>query len=192
MNIKIDAHNTTLKPEVKEFAQKRLERLERYLPNIQDIRMDLREEKTRTASIRSHAQITIRHQRGALLRSEVSIDGDLQAAVQQVIDRMYRQIERFKGKQQPKGRERFSATVDELEQAEPLPIEGQDDEENEDAIIVRRKAVQITTMTDYEAVEQMELLGHTFFIFENAEVGGVNVVYKRKNGGYGLLMPGLD
>lgn len=191
MNISIDAHNMILKPEVEAFAQKRLERLDRYLPNIQDIRMDLREEHTRTSEVRSHAQITIRHQRGALLRAEVSVNADLQAAIQQAVDRMYRQIERFKGKQQMKGRERFSATVDELAQAETLPVTGADEGE-EDAIIVRRKPVLVTTMTDYEAVEQMELLGHTFFIFLNTDVGAMNVVYKRRDGGYGLLMPALD
>ncbi|MCL4250447.1 MAG: sigma 54 modulation/S30EA ribosomal C-terminal domain-containing protein [Anaerolineae bacterium] len=112
------------------------------------------------------------------------------------MDNMYRRIERFKGKRSRKGgtrfSERYAATVEELEMAEEIPeteyvnVPGADVLEPE---IVRRKDIVVTAMTEQEAIEQMELLGHTFFVFYDATTGGVNVLYKRTNGDYGVLVP---
>ena len=64
--------------------------------------------------------------------------------------------------------------------------------EEETASIVRVKRFPITPMPPEEAIEQMELLGHDFFVFYNAEVGQINVLYRRKDGNYGLLQPEVD
>ena len=73
---------------------------------------------------------------------------------------------------------------------EPLPIEASD-EESEERRIVRQKGFSLRPMLPDEALDQMELLGHDFFVFFNAENELVNVVYRRKDGDYGLLMPDL-
>jgi putative sigma-54 modulation protein len=70
-------------------------------------------------------------------------------------------------------------------------LEEDEEDEEEGPTIVRVKNFPMTPMHAEEAVEQMELLGHDFFIFYNAEEGKLNVIYRRKDGNYGLLQPEL-
>lgn len=192
MDIHIQGHNLKVNAALEEYAQKKLERLYRFLPNISDIRLDFSRENTRRGEDLAKAQITVRHMRGAILRAEERVPGDAQAALNLALDNMYRQIQRFKGKRSRKGKERFSATVDELLQAEQIPDVEEFEEVPEFAEISRRKDVLITAMKEEEAIEQMELLGHTFFIFFNDATGSINVVYKRRAGGYGVLNPQVE
>lgn len=169
----------------------KLDRLNRYLPNITAIHVDLTQQLTHRGEDRSVAQITVRHARGAILRAEESTDGDMQVALQQALDNMYRRIERFKGKRSPKGRASFGASSDEVLAAESAPdvdalTNADEDQVNDD--VIRRKTVSLIAMSEDEAIEQMELIGHTFFMFFNAQSGAVNVVYKRHQGGYGVLI----
>ena len=196
MEMTIHSQNLRITEALEEYARKKLEKLDRYLPNISDVRLDLERERTRRGEDRAVAQITVRHRRGAILRAEERVDGveqdDLIAALNLALDKMYRRIERFKGKRSLEGRERFSATVEEMSTAEAVPDTEVTDEDlpaEETAELNRRKEVLITAMTEDEAIEQMELLGHSFFLFFNDGTGSVNVVYKRQNGGYGVLIP---
>ena len=75
----------------------------------------------------------------------------------------------------------------ELAAAEALPLEADDDDELTD--ILRRKEVKLIPMSEEEAIDQMELLAHDFFMFYNAQSGAVNVLYRREGGGFGLLQP---
>jgi putative sigma-54 modulation protein len=84
-------------------------------------------------------------------------------------------------------------SIDEIAPAEPLPfIDEEIIEEEEEHSIVREKRFPLSPMVPDEAIEQMELLGHSFFIFFNVEEEEVNVVYKRRDDDYGLLMPVFD
>lgn len=197
MDIIISGQNMKVTEALETYARKKIDRLERYLPNISDVRLDFVRENSRRGEDLARAQLTVRHRRGAILRAEESVEGDFQAALNLAIDKMYRRIERFKGKQSRKGHERFSATVEELDIAEELPevavipeVEVQPEEEQ--LPVARRKDVAVTTMSEEEAVEQMELLGHTFFMFFNDATSNISVVYKRRAGGYGVLIPNLD
>jgi len=107
------------------------------------------------------------------------------AAIDAVVDKLYRQINRYRGKKQRKWR----GNNDEF-MGEPLPLE--DFEEAEEAEIVRTKQFSLKPMTAEEAIDQLELLGHDFFVFFNAEYGMVNVLYRRHDNNYGLLQPALD
>jgi putative sigma-54 modulation protein len=193
MEIIISGQNMKVTDALEEYAKKKLSRLDRYLPNIADVRVDFVRENSRRGEDLARAQITIRHSRGAILRAEESAQGDYQVALNLALDNMYRRIERFKGKRSRKGRERFGVTLDELNLAEALPeiADGAAPEE-EETQITRRKEVIVTTMTEEEAVEQMELLGHTFFLFFNDATRSVNLIYKRRAGGYGILIPNLE
>jgi putative sigma-54 modulation protein len=102
-----------------------------------------------------------------------------------VLDKMYRQIARYKGKR--KNRWRGAAAT-----MEPLPLEAEEAFDEEISNIVRTKSFRMTPMNPDEAVEQMELLGHDFFVFYNADEGQINVIYRRKDGDYGLLQPELQ
>jgi putative sigma-54 modulation protein len=203
MELKIHSQNVRVTENLEEYARKKIGRLDRFLPNIADIWVELSHENTRSGEMTT-AQITLRHKRGAILRAEEHLRGNdhetLHAAINLAVDKMYRRIQRFKGKRDPKGRERFTATLEEIDLAEELPEEVTETaeatavspyDEYEDAI-VRRKQVAVTHMTELEAVEQMELLGHDFFMFHNKDTNGVNVLYRRKSGGYGVLVPQVE
>ncbi|MFQ3567220.1 MAG: ribosome-associated translation inhibitor RaiA [Aggregatilineales bacterium] len=192
MDVTIHGLNLKVTEGLEAYARKKLDRLDRYLPNITDIRVELSEEHTRRGENLARAQITVRHKRGAILRAEERVNGDIEAALALAVDNMYRRIERFKGKRSRKGRERFTATVEELSIAEALPETSPAAEEpieEPELPVKRRKQVIVTPMTEEEAVEQMELLGHTFFMFLNGATGTINVIYKRRAGDYGILIP---
>lgn len=198
MEVIIQGHDMRVTDTLKTYAHRKLDRLDRYLPNIAEIRMDLSHQRSRRGEDLSIAQITIRHSRGAILRAEERIAGDFETAINSAVDKMYRRIQRFKGRRQRKGRERFSASIEELRIAEAIPdVEEYVEEETAEAPapeveIVRRKQVTLTAMNETEAIEQMELLDHSFFLFFNAATGSVNVLYKRSNGGYGVLVPQIE
>lgn len=202
MDVIIQGHNLRVNDALETFTRRKLDKLDRYLPNIRELQVDLSHERTRRGEDMMIAQITIRHKRGAILRAQEKTPGDINAAITSAVDKLYRQIQRFKGKRSRKGRERFSATIEELNIAEQIPdIEEFVEEIIEEAPaadgatpneIIRRKEIGIVAMTEAEAVEQMELLGHTFFVFFNAETGSISVVYKRSAGGYGVLLPRLE
>jgi putative sigma-54 modulation protein len=126
------------------------------------------------------AQLTV-HSKGVLLRAEER-SADIFTSVDMVIDKMQRQIDRYKSKRRNRYR---SAPVE----VAPPAFE---EEETEDSRIVRTKRFRVTPMDPEEAIEQMELLGHSFFVFYDVEEGRINVVYSRRDGNYGLLQPELD
>jgi putative sigma-54 modulation protein len=188
MEIQVRGDDLKITETLEDYAQKKLARLNRYLPNIQDVRVDFSRQHTRRGENMLSAQITIRHQRGAILRAEESTSGDAEAALNLALEKIHRQIERFKSKRSRKGRTRFSASIEELTAAETAPNVPEEAEEEGEPII-RRKEVYVTAMNEDDAIEQMELLGHTFFIFFNDQTQSLNVVYKRRTTGYGVLMP---
>ena len=196
MDINIQGHDLKVTEGLKNYVERKLERLDRYLPNIVDVRVEIGREHTKRGEDRSVAQITVRHRRGAILRAQETIPGEPEAAVNAAVDKMYSQIQRFKGKRTRKGHGSYAATLEELGIAEEIPevrFDNDLDEETPAEVqIIRRKDVAITAMNEEEAIEQMELLGHTFFIFFNQAVGMINVVYKRSAGGYGVLNPQVE
>lgn len=182
MNLVIHGRNIEVTSRIQSYVERKVDRLDRYMPNIMEVRVDLGEEKSNRMGSRMVAQVTVRHTRGTILRAEERTD-DLYAAVDAVVDKLYRQIERYKGKQKRRGgdsQEDFAAyeTAIEIEEGEL-----------ESGSVLRRKRFSITPMNEEEAIEQMQLLGHDFFVFMNAETGGVNVLYQRKDGNFGLLEP---
>lgn len=196
MDVQIHGRNVKISERVEEFAMRKLERLDRYLPNIHDVRLELTRQNTRRGEDILVAQVTVRHRRGAILRAEERGAGDdLQGVVTNVIDNMYRRIERFKGKRTRKGAERFSerfgATREELETAEETPSAEMPEAASHEmfAEVARHKEIIVTPMSEHDAIEQMELLGHSFFVFFNEDTGGVNVLYRRADGDYGVLVP---
>jgi putative sigma-54 modulation protein len=129
------------------------------------------------------AQITV-HGKGFILRSEERAD-DIHAAFDTALDKVQRQIDRYKGKHyRGRGDGRSAA---EVVSTEEMPV----DETGELLpLIARRKKFIVLPMTEDEAVEQMRLLGHdNFFIFFNAEQNSIQVLYRRRNGTYGLIEP---
>lgn len=187
MELTINGRNLDVTPRLETYVQKKTGKLDRYMPNLVKIHVDLSEENTRSAVERQVAQITIRDDRGTILRAEER-SNDMFAAIDAVVDKLYRQINRYRGKRRRKWR---GAAEEEAALGAPLPLEDEEIEEKEQTI-VRYKRFPVHPMPAEEAIEQMELLGHDFFVFFNPDDEAINVLYKRHDGNYGLLQPELD
>jgi putative sigma-54 modulation protein len=187
MDISISVHNMDLTPRLKEYVERKAGRLDRYMPRLNGVQVELTTQNSRSAVDRQIAQITVRDDRGTILRAEER-DSDVFAAIDAVIDKLYRQIKRYRGKQ-IRNRRNGGEGVALAEMSEEL--EGEE-EEVEDGSIVRRKRFLLRPMLADEAIEQMELLGHDFFVFYNTEEQGINVLYRRREGDYGLIQPVMD
>lgn len=192
MEISIVTHNVDLTSRLRDHVEKKTGRLDRYMPNLTDVRVDLSSQNTRSAVERQVAQITIRDNRGTILRAEER-SSDMFAAVDAVVDKLYRRIKRYRGKKIQGRRSGGNANANDLSNVEPLPfLEEAELTDEDDHSIVRRKSFSLRPMISDEAIEQMELLGHSFYVFFNADEEAVNVLYKRRDGNYGLLQPVLD
>lgn len=191
MNVEIHAKNLEVDDRLRNYVEKKVNRLDRYLPHIAAVRVDLGTEHRRKAGDRPVAQLTVRNERGTILRAEDKQQADIFAAVDTVVDKIYRQISRYKGKRLRRTGERFAQVEPELAAAELPPIQDEDELDADLEKIVRRKQIELSPMNEQEAIDQMELLGHSFFVFYNADTSAVNVLYHRENGDYGLLEPQL-
>jgi putative sigma-54 modulation protein len=182
VQISIHGRDLTITPKLREYVEKKVGKLDHYLPSITEARMDLADvPSARSAADRHVAQLTV-HGPGMVLRAEERKD-DLFTAIDSVMEKMQRQIERYKGKH-TRGRGEGMG----VDAVMPLPEE--EAPEPREGVVVRRKRFALTPMSEAEAIEQMQLLSHEdFFVFYNAETSRVNVLYLRKNGDLGLIDP---
>jgi putative sigma-54 modulation protein len=184
MDILINGRGLDVTEDLRDYVEKKVDKLGRYMHNIGAIRVDLAEVKASSAADRHIAQLTVRNERGKLMRAEERSD-DILTAVDAAIEKMYRQIDRYKGrgKRRRKGKGRDAVEV----------LFGVEEElDLEAGPVVRRKRFAMTPMTEGEAIEQLELLDHDFYVFYDADAASINVVYRRKDGGYGILEPELS
>lgn len=184
MTIRVDINvkNFELSDRLHDYVDTKVGKLDRYLDILDEATLDLTNEKNaRDAQDRQVAQLTIRG-KGVLLRAEERTE-DIFASVDLVVDKIYRQIERYKGRRwQARGDGRSAADI-----APDLPPL-EDEEADETPVIARRKQHMLLPMDEREAIEQMELLDHEdFFIFLNGITNRVNVLYRRRNGTLGLI-----
>ncbi|MBI2760352.1 MAG: ribosome-associated translation inhibitor RaiA [Chloroflexi bacterium] len=174
---------------LQEYARQRVGRLERYLPAVREAVVEVRKEKARAAQQRYIVQVTI-NANGTFLRSEERA-ADPRAAVDSAADALGQQVRRHKSKLYRS--ERAAHEARHAEAAALLPDEREEDAGDEDEFIaghvVRVKRFSIKPMTVEEAVEQMELLGHAFFLFYNADEDAHAMLYRRNDGDYGLILP---
>jgi len=185
MQFLVTGKNLEVTDWMRSYVEKKFEKFDRYLPAIDEIRIELSMEPTKSAQHRYVCQVTVHSNKGAILRAEERAS-DMRDAIDEVTEKMYSQLVRYKGKRWERGR-------GEAAEAELPVVEEEEEEEEEEGapLIVRRKQFTVSPMDEVEAVEQMELLGHDFFVFYNADTAGINVVYRRKDGNYGLLQPDL-
>jgi putative sigma-54 modulation protein len=208
VEVTVRPKNFKLQPNIETQVRKRVERLTHHLENLDSCEVLLTQEPTRfnAQRVQNVVQITLRTRNNNLIRSEVA-DTDLLTAIDQAMDHLTRQIERFKGRyyQRKKGKQgvgKSSAEIvtmrptpaDETEAAAPPVSPRLSGETDEDVLgdIVRVKRFNVQPMYPEEALEQMELLGHNFYVFYNAGEESLNVLYRRSDGNYGLLQPELS
>jgi putative sigma-54 modulation protein len=173
-----------LSDRLREYVTKKVAKIDRYLDTLEEAQVDLTYAKSaRSAQDRQVAQLTVRG-KGVLLRAEERTD-DIFASVDAVLDKIYRQIERYKGRRWRSRGDGRSASEFAADMRKSLE-ESIEPEER----IVRRKRFMLTPMDEREAVEQMSLLAHEdFFLFLNIESNEINVIYRRRDGTLGLIEP---
>ncbi|GBF35558.1 ribosomal subunit interface protein [Desulfocucumis palustris] len=157
---------------LKDYVEKRLGKLDKYMENLGEAQVTMSVEKE---THRIEVTIPIN---GMILRGEEST-GDMYASIDQVVEKLEKQVERYKG--------RILRRVGKPTGEHRPPVLAGDDSDGPE--VVRTKKFAFKPMAVEEAVLQMNLLGHSFFVFSNADTEQVNVVYKRKDGNYGLIEP---
>jgi ribosomal subunit interface protein len=179
--------NSKVSDRQRTHIEEKLNKLGRYLDQISQMKVEIIEEQRRTEGIVHRVQVTLVGEHGILLRAEQRA-AELYAAVDEVHDTLQRQIRRYKDKHWRRGKLRRQGG--EIVEAVPEATNGVTPEtEERRARIVRTKEFEVKPMFSDEAVEQMELLGHNFFVFRDAETNRINVLYRREDGNYGLIVP---
>lgn len=181
MKYNIRGENIEVTSAIREYVEKKISKLERYFdtPPATDVHVNLS-----VYNDEQRIEVTI-PMTDLLLRGEEQ-HLDLYAAIDLVVDKLERQIRKYKTKVNRRFRQKGGAkhVFAELEK------EAREEEEESDEIeIVRTKRFDLKPMDSEEAVLQMDMLGHAFYVFENASSGETNVVYRRKDGRYGLIEP---
>ncbi|MFH1908576.1 MAG: ribosome-associated translation inhibitor RaiA [Chloroflexota bacterium] len=186
LKVEVLAKNMEVTDRIDDYVTKKVSRLDRYLNDIEEVKIELANIKSARSAVDRHvAQITVRSRRGALLRTEERSE-DIFAAFDTALDKMQRQIERLKGKRQ-RGRGDGRTAAEVVKALVKRPAKGPV------SPIMRRKTFNLPPMNEAEALEQMKLLGHdNFFIFNNADTNSINVLYRRRDGTYGLIEPMID
>ena len=186
MNLIVTGRNVEVTDHIEEYVEKKLEKVERHLPHVNEVRAELVYRETRSAADRYKFQLTIwdgRH----ILRSEVNT-GDIFASIDAGVEKILRQVERVEGRRKNRRRASVAANTEAVFAA-MAEQDTLDVEEEDHGQIVRRKNFVAQPMTAEEAQEQMELLGHDFFLFLNPDENAINLIYRRKDGNFGLLQP---
>ncbi|HQV71187.1 MAG TPA: ribosome-associated translation inhibitor RaiA [Thermoflexales bacterium] len=183
MQLSIQGHGLNISRRFETYVNNKAEKLDRYLPGVEDVRVEVTPQSAKDDAPKA-IQLTVRRKR-TLLRVEER-NTDIYTGFDRALDNMYQRIAKYKGKRV--GNKRNGQAADaELEAAEDLPIDV--DEYAEPKPVVKIKSFTIVPMSSEEAIEQMELIGHDFFVFINDASDATNVVYRRKDGSYGLIQP---
>jgi putative sigma-54 modulation protein len=184
MQLSVQGHGMPVDGKLGEHIQKRSTRLDRYLPGAEELRVEFKRSNAKEDAPRT-VQLTVKRKR-AILRVEEH-HADPREAFDTAMDKLYHRIARYKGKRMDRKHNKH-AHDDELTQAEALPIDI-DAVAADDAKVVRVKSFSVVPMSVEEAVEQMELLSHDFYVFMHEKDNTIKVVYRRKAQDYGLLQP---
>ncbi len=190
MDIKVSGRKTTVTDALRAHVDEKIgEALKVFDIEPMTVDVVLRYEKNPSNPNPAIVEVTVRA-RGSVIR--VAEHGaDMYAAIDLSADKVTRQLRKFKTKVVDNRQGGASA-------ADVAPVERVEDladlllPEEEDDLLVREKVIDVTTMTEEQALVQTDLLGHDFYVFENATTGLINVVYHRKNGGYGIIKPRIE
>lgn len=170
MKLTIRGDKLVVTDSIKSYIEEKIGKLDKYFENPEDLSANI---VVRTRGIEQIIEVTIPIKKG-ILRSEES-HKDLYAAIDKVSDKLERSIRKNKTKIKRKKVESMDVFLD---------FETEEEPENK---IVKRKQINNKPMSEEEAILQMEMLDHSFFIFENTETNNMSVIYKRKDDSYGII-----
>ncbi|MCC7023464.1 MAG: ribosome-associated translation inhibitor RaiA [Thermomicrobiales bacterium] len=190
MDIQVRGNGVAVSDDLQKFITKRSGHLDRVVEKVDDAKLELRAVRKRVGPSTVVAQITIRSGRDVLRAEEEAADANV--AIDKAFAKLERQIHRVRDKRS----RRRTAGQPTIREAAPAGVPGTEpevalapDEESDVGDLVRTKRFGVKPMDVEEAIEQMELLGHDFFLFHYADEDIPSVVYRRRDGAYGLLIP---
>lgn len=179
MQIVVKGRHMTVADELREYAIEKIGKATKVFDsNTITAEVELYHEKNPSIERNQIAEVTI-YTKGPVIRAKEAAT-DMHAAIDLVSEKLETQVRKYKGKM----KDRHSARAAQPPTPAPeIPLE----EESEGPVIVKTKTLQVKPMTEDEAVLQMELLGHDFFVFVSSETELVSVLYRRRDGDYGLI-----
>ena len=177
MRLQVKGKNLEVSDSIRAYAERKLSKLDPQLHELTQVELELAVEKNPSIAANQVAAATI-YTKGPVLRARES-SSDMKASIDLLTDKLLRQVKHYRDKRSRRNGRPNAAP------------EGGIDVTNLDAQIVKTKQFVMEPMLAEEAVLQLELVGHDFFVFQNADTNSVNVVYRRRNGGYGLIEPQL-
>ncbi|MGN1399878.1 MAG: ribosome hibernation-promoting factor, HPF/YfiA family [Bacillus sp. (in: firmicutes)] len=187
MDFNIRGENIEVTPALREYVEKKIRKLEKYFTNTPNanVYVNLKVYNDKTCKV----EVTV-PMPNLVLRAEER-NADMYAAIDTITDKLERQIRKHKTKVNRKFRAAHDTpeTYTELFATNDEETDPSDVVEAEELEIVRNKRFDLKPMDSEEAILQMNLLGHSFFVYTNAETEMTNVVYKRSDGRYGLIEP---
>ena len=178
MQFNVKGRNLEVSDAIRSYAERKLSKLERQLKDPR-IELELTVERNPSVAANHVAEATI-WTRGPVLRAREA-SSDMRASIDQLVEKLERQVKRYRS--QGKARRRKARANGPAEEAMPVVAD------EAEPLIVKTKQFTVNPMTPEDAVLQLELIGHDFFVFRSADTGDVNVVYRRRDGNYGLIEP---
>lgn len=176
MRLQVKGKNVELSPALRDYAQKKLGKLEKHLNDAARVELELAAERNPSIGANQIAEATI-WTKGPVLRARES-SHDMKASIDLLVDKLERQAHRLRDKR------KRGPTRDHGHATGPVAPTTP-----EEPFVVKTKQFAVKPMSTEEAVLQLELIGHDFFVFQNAETNDVNVLYRRRDGNYGLIEP---
>lgn len=180
MKLNLKGTNVRVSDDLRAMAEDKFSRLDKFFKEDQEVDV-----KFTNTPIKKEVEATIYLDGGAILRAEEAED-DFQTAMDRVEETLIRQVRKHKTKLQKNRRAGDSIRYESFESFD------EEEEKEEESRIVRNKKVFVKPMSAEEACLQMDLLGHNFFVYLDGEDMDIRVVYKRKDGDYGLIIPAQD
>jgi putative sigma-54 modulation protein len=178
VQLQVKGKNVEVTDSIRQYAEEKLGKLGRQLADPTRVELELALEKNPSIAANHVAEATI-WTKGPVLRAREA-NVDMKASIDQLVDKLERQVKRYKGKRIR--RRTAGPPLDEVVPDDAVPVDGEPQ-------VVKTKRFPVKPMSPEEAVLQLELVGHDFFVFRNAESLDVNVVYRRRDGLYGLIEP---
>jgi putative sigma-54 modulation protein len=179
MQFQVKGRNLEISDALRSYAEEKLGKLERQLTDPR-VELELAVEKNPSIAENHVAEATI-WTNGPVLRAREA-SSDMRASIDQLVEKLERQVNRYRTR--ARSRRRRAARANEPA-SETIPVVADEAE----PLIVKTKQFSVNPMSPEEAVLQLELIGHDFFVFRDAASGEVNVVYRRRDGDYGLIEP---
>ena len=178
MRLQVKGKNVEVSDTIRRYAEEKMRKLSRQLNDLAEVELELRVEKNPSIAANQVAELTVRTKGPTLRVTQASTD--MKASIDQLTDKLLRQVEHYRAK-----RSRRQVRGNGVQPGGSMSIP----DEESGSKIIKTKQFAVKPMSAEEAALQLELVGHDFFVFRSDESGEINVLYRRRDGGYGLIEP---